>query len=30
MKTLPALLDDYLTMRRMLGAKLQESERLLH
>ena len=29
MKTLPALLDDYLTMRRMMGAKLVESERLL-
>lgn len=30
MKTLHVLLDDYLTTRRMLGAKLEESERLLH
>ena len=30
MKTLQVLLDDYLTMRRMLGVKLEESERLLH
>ena len=30
MKTLHVLLDDYLTTHRMLGAKLEESERLLH
>ena len=30
MKLLQTLLDDYLVARRMLGAKLEESERLLH
>ena len=30
MKPLQTLLDDYLVSRRMLGAKLEESDRLLH
>ena len=30
MKPLRTLLDDYLVSRRMLGAKLEESDRLLH
>ena len=30
MKSLQTLLDDYLVMRRMLGTKLQETDRLLH